>query len=184
MWKNTTEQWGSLARALHWGMAILLLAQVVLGKVGHEMTRSPAKFDILTWHKSIGVLLLLLVLLRLAWRGVNPTPTRPPSVSSIQNWAARSAHAALYVLMLALPLSGWVMNSASNIPFKVFWLVSWPDITGPSRELAELAEEVHEALAVLLMVLVAAHVLAALWHHFSRHDPILMRMLRSGNEDR
>jgi cytochrome b561 len=157
-------------------MTLLLLAQVILGKVGHEMARSPTKLDVLTWHKSFGVLLLLLVLIRLAWRWASPTPSLPSS-SFIQRRAAQISHIGLYFLMLLLPLTGWVMNSASNIPFKVFWLLPWPDITQPSRAVAEMAEELHETLAVFLVALVVLHVAAALWHHFAKRDAVLLRML-------
>jgi cytochrome b561 len=95
----------------------------------------------------------------------------------MQRRAAQISHAGLYILMLLLPLTGWVMNSASNIPFKVFWLLPWPNITQPSRAVAEVAEELHEALAMFLVILVALHVAAALWHHFAKEDEVLLRML-------
>lgn len=184
MLKNTIQHWGGMARALHWGMALLLVAQVVLGKVGHEMARSPAKLDVLTWHKSIGVLLLFLLIFRLGWRLTNPVPQLPPEEPPILQRLAGWTHGLLYLLMAALPLSGWVMSSAANIPFKVFWRMPWPRITGPNAELAERAETVHEWLATLLIALVAVHALAALWHHFHKRDRVLLRMLRSDDESR
>jgi cytochrome b561 len=174
--KNSKEHWGSLARNLHWLMAALIIVQWVLGKVGHELARSPAKLETLSWHKSIGVTLLLLVLVRCLWRLVNPTPAPPANMPRWEVLAAKISHGALYFLMIAIPLSGWVMNSAKNIPMKLFWLVPWPDITQPSESLGEAAEEVHEVLAVGLLIVVLLHVAAALRHHFIRRDNVLRRM--------
>lgn len=179
MIRNTGRQWGSLARQLHWLMAILLAVQFLLGKVGHELGRSPERLQVLTWHKSIGITLLLLVLIRLSWRLFNPTPEPPPESPRREIWAARAGHLALYCLMLALPLSGWVMNSAKNMPMNVFWLIPWPDIIAPNETIAEFAGETHETLAILLAVIVLGHIAAALRHHFLLGDDVLRRMLRN-----
>lgn len=176
--RNTTETWGGLARLLHWSMAGLILAQVVLGKVGHEMARSPLKLDLMTWHKSLGVLLLLLAVLRLGWRWINPTPAPPPGLPAWQRNAARLTHAALYGLLLLIPLSGWLLISAENIPFRVFWLLPWPSLTGPNDEIADFAEEAHELLANGLLWLLALHAGAALKHHFLDRNGVLTNMLK------
>jgi len=176
--RNTSESWGGLARFLHWSMAVLILAQVVLGKVGHEMARSPLKLEVLTWHKSLGVLLLALAVLRIAWRWINPTPAAPGAMPAWQRNAARLTHAALYLLLLAIPLSGWLLISAENVPFRVFWLVPWPSLTGPDEAIADMAEDAHEILATGLLWLLALHVGAALKHHFVDHDGVLANMLR------
>jgi cytochrome b561 len=160
-------------------MAILILAQVILGKIGHEMARSPAKIDVLAWHKSLGITLLFLVLLRLAWRWLNMVPATPAAASPWELRAARFAHAALYALMIALPFSGWVMNSAKNIPMTLFWTLPWPDITAPNKPLGEAAEKTHEILAIVMLLIVALHVIAALRHHLLHRDGVLLRMLPS-----
>lgn len=183
MMRNSEYRWGWVSRLLHWLMAVLIAAQWVLGKVGHEMARSPAKLDVLTWHKSLGVLLLLLALLRLAWRLAGRVPLPPAQSSAWKVRAAHIVHGALYALLVAIPLSGWVMVSAKNMPFSVFWLLPWPDIVPPGESLGEAAEEVHEALAVLLLALVLVHVAAALWHHLVLKDDVLRRML-SGSRAR
>jgi cytochrome b561 len=110
-------------------------------------------------------------------------PMEPAGTPWWQQRAARLSHILLYFLMLGLPISGWILNSASNFPMKVFWLVPWPDITGPSEKLAETAEEGHETLALLLVIVVTIHVAAALWHHFWKRDDVLRRMWNSGRED-
>lgn len=175
--RNTREHWGSVARGFHWTMAILLLAQWILGRIGSGMARSPGKLELLSWHKSLGITLLALVLLRLAWRALNPTPAAPAGEAPWARWAARASHALLYLLMIGLPISGWLLSSAENLPFRWFWLFSVPDLAGPDERLAETAEEWHEWLATGLALLVILHVLAALRHHFIEKTNVLRRML-------
>jgi cytochrome b561 len=159
-------------------MAVLILAQGLLGWVGHEMARSPAKVDVMTAHKSLGITLLLLALLRLAWRATHRAPPPPPGSG---RWAIRAAalsHLLLYGLLIALPLSGWLAASTSIVPWKLWWLIPWPDLAAPNEALHEVAEEAHEILVKLLMAVLAVHVSAALHHHFLRRDDVLLRMLR------
>lgn len=177
MIRDSEHHWGAVSRSLHWLMAMLIAVQWGLGRVGHEMARSPAKLDVLTWHKSLGVLLLLLAVLRLAWRLRNRSPAPPGPAPAWELRAARVTHLALYALMLAIPLSGWVMASARNIPFRVFWLLPWPDIVQPSESLGQAAGAVHAALATLLLAVLGVHVAAALRHHFILRDDVLRRML-------
>ena len=79
--------------------------------------------------------------------------------------------------MLAIPLSGWLMNSAKNVPFSLFRVIPWPALTGPDEALGEVFEELHEGLVTALVFLLALHVAAALWHHFFKRDRVLLRML-------
>jgi cytochrome b561 len=175
---NTARAWGTLARGFHWTVAALIFAQFALGKIADEWPRSPTKVDLFVWHKSTGILILTIVVLRLAWRAATRTPDPPADSSRLERRAAAASHALLYVVMIAMPLSGWVINSAANFPLKLFWLVPLPAITPPGKDLQELAEAVHGALAWTLAALVAVHVAAALWHHFIRRDDVLTRMLR------
>jgi cytochrome b561 len=177
MIRDSEHHWGTVSRSLHWLMGVLLATQWGLGKLGHEMARSPAKLDVLTWHKSLGVLLLLLVALRLAWRLSNRSPVLPGPAPAWEGLAARITHVLLYALMLAIPLSGWVMASAKNVPFRVFWLLPWPDIVQPSESLGETAGAIHAALATLLLAVVSLHVAAALRHHLILRNDVLRRML-------
>lgn len=177
MLRNTRETWGSVARNLHWLMAVLILAQLVLGSVAEEMRVSPTKFELFVWHKSIGISLLLLVVLRLAWRLGNTLPAEPPGIAPWESRLAKLGHAALYLLMFAVPLSGWWISDTSQIPFRWFWMVPLPDLLPADKDMSELAEDVHEALTRALMVVVAVHVLAALRHHFLLRNATLRRML-------
>jgi cytochrome b561 len=177
MLRNDDTAWGVIARLLHWGMALLMLAQFALGWLAKAWHLSPTKLQLFVWHKSFGIVLLVLVALRLAWRLANTTPAPPARLVRWQHHAARASHGLLYLLMIAIPVTGWAVNSAANIPFKLFWLFALPDITAPSQALEEIAKRAHLALTVTLSATLAAHIAAALHHHFARHTDVLRRML-------
>lgn len=174
---NTGNGWGWVARNLHWLMAMLILGQVALGRYAHELDRSPRKLDLMTWHKSVGVTLLLLAIVRLGWAAFNRRPADPDGTPRWQHRAIRLSHMALYGLMLAIPLSGWLYNSAKNVPFSLYRTIPWPDLIGPSERLATTFGAVHGSLVVTLLALLVVHAGAALWHHFIRGDDVLRRML-------
>lgn len=178
MLKNSAFGWGLVARNLHWLMAVLILGQAALGKYAHELSVSPEKLGLLVWHKSIGITLLFLALLRLAWALSNRRPQSPPGTERWQVFAARASHVLLYVLMIAIPISGWLYNSAKNVPLRLFRTIPWPSLMDANEKLAPILGEVHESLVAALLSLVAVHAAAALWHHFIRHDDVLRRMIR------
>jgi len=177
MLRNTGTQWGSVAKAFHWIVAVFIFAEFFLGWVAATMALSPAKLNLFVWHKSIGLLILLVVALRLVWRLANPVPQPPASMPRWQYTASTSDHLAQYALMLGLPFSGWIIDSAANIPFRVFWLFPLPRLAGPSKSLEELAKNVHFGIWIGLAVLIAVHTAAALWHHLIARDDVLRRML-------
>jgi len=177
MLKNTRQHWGSLAKWLHWVLALLIIGQGILGKVAEEMERSPAKLDAFVWHKSLGVLILLLVLTRLVWRWANPSPELPASTTRREVWAARISHGLLYTLMILIPVSGWVASDTSRIPLTLFRMFPAPDLMAANHDLHEQAGEIHELLVTGLLVLLIIHVTAALYHHLVRRDTVLRRML-------
>ena len=177
MLRNTLQAWGAGAKLFHWLIAALLVAQVALGFLAKGWRLSPTKLDLFVWHKSLGILILVLVALRIAWRLANPVPAHPAAMAAWERLAARSAHFVLYLLMLALPFSGWIINSASNIPFKIFWQVPLPAIVPPDDAVADLAKWAHFGLFAAIAVLVAVHAGAALRHHFVLRDDVLRRML-------
>ena len=177
MLRNTADSWGAPAKLFHWVMAALILAQIALGVMAAGWRVSPTKLELFFWHKSNGMLILALVALRLLWRLANPAPLLPPGMAPWERAAARLSHLLLYVLMVALPMTGWIVNSAANVPFRIFWLIPLPAIVAHDESTADLAAWVHGGLAVLLALVLTAHIGAALRHHFVKRDAVLERML-------
>jgi len=177
MLRNTADSWGAPAKLFHWLMAALILAQIALGVMAASWRVSPAKLELFFWHKSTGMLILALVALRLLWRLANPTPALPSGMAAWERAAARLSQLLLYALMIALPVTGWIVNSASNVPFRIFWLIPLPAIVAPDEPTADLVAWVHGGLAALLALVLVAHIGAALRHHFVKRNTVLERML-------
>lgn len=180
MLRNTDQSWGAPAKLLHWAVALLVFVQFGLGWAAVSWRMSPTKLDLFVWHKSIGVLILLLMIARLAWRAVNVAPSLPAGMRPAERFAAHFSHVLLYVLLLLMPVTGWIINAAANIPFRIFWQVPLPAIVSPDKALADAAKEVHLALFILLALLVLVHVGAAVRHHFVKRNAVLTRMLPGG----
>lgn len=177
MLRNTTASWGGIAKLFHWSMAALIFAQFALGWVAVSWRLSPTKLQLFIWHKSVGILILLLVTLRLLWRVVNSTPVLPIATPVWERFAAHASHAALYIVMVAMPITGWIINSAAKIPFRVFWWFPLPAIVAPDKALAELAKQTHFVLFIALALLLVVHIAAALRHHTVKRTDVLTRML-------
>ena len=165
-----------VAKGLHWLMAVLIIGLLALGIYMHELPLSPQKLQLYSWHKWAGVTVFLLVWLRLAWRVMNPPPALPEGMPAHMRLAAHAGHAALYGLMVVIPLSGWLMSSAKGVQTVWFGVLPIPDLLERDKALGHLLEEVHEALNWLLMLTLAGHVAAALWHHLVLKDETLRRM--------
>lgn len=169
--------WTAPARFFHWLIAALILLQVGLGLAAVGWPLSPAKLSLFVWHKSVGMLILALVALRLLWRLSHPAPALPADTPAWERGAARASHFLLYVLLLAIPLSGWVIASASGIPFRIFRLIPLPAIAAVDKPTADAAAIVHFWLLVVFVPLLAVHVGAALRHHYVKRNDVLVRML-------
>jgi len=181
MLRNTQTRWGSIAKCFHWTVAIFIFVEFVLGWTAVSLPLSPAKLNLFVWHKSIGLLVLLIVMLRLGWRLAGPVPQPPITMPRWQQTASLADHWLQYALMLLLPFSGWIIDSAANIPFRAFWLFSPPRLIGPSKLLEEFGKQAHLILSIGLAGVIVIHVVAALWHHFVARDNVLRRMLAEGN---
>lgn len=174
--KSTETHWGSMAKTLHWVMALAILGNGIFGLLMVEMPRGMDKLNAFALHKSIGLTVLALFLLRLSWRWFDPKPRDEP-MPKWQRVAAHLTHGVLYLFMLALPLSGWIMNSLHGFPLQFFKLFNLPALAEKNEELSELAESVHEYLFWALLLVVIGHVGAALVHHLFERDNTLLRML-------
>lgn len=165
-----------VAKTLHWLMSILIIGLLALGLYMHELPLSPQKLELYSWHKWFGVTVFMLVWLRLAWRIVHPAPPPSAALSPVLKNTARAAHGVLYVLMVLIPVSGWLMSSAKGFQTVWFGVLPIPDLLSRDKELGDLLQEVHEGLNVALMLTLSGHVAAALWHHFVLKDDTLKRM--------
>lgn len=174
---STASHYGAAAKGLHWLMALLIAGLVALGLYMHELPLSPQKLQLYSWHKWAGVSVFVLLLVRVAIRIAFPPPPLPAGMSRGQQLAAHAGHLALYLLMLAIPVSGWLMSSAKGFQTVWFGVLPLPDLVGKDNALGELLAEVHEVLSWTLVALVVIHATAALKHHFIDRDDVLARML-------
>lgn len=177
--KSSQTQWGGLAKFFHWTIVLLILAQAIIGLVMVELPKRPSSIPVYSFHKSLGITILALAVLRLGWRLFDP---RPRDVAGMPHWqalAARAGHALLYALIFAVPLSGWLFDSAASLrPLYWFDLFQVPSLTGGKDDaLKEVAEAAHFWLFCLLAAVAAGHAAAALIHHFHNRDETLVRML-------
>jgi cytochrome b561 len=164
------------AIVLHWLVALLIFVGFPLGIYMSDLPLSPTKLQLYSYHKWIGITVLLLAGLRVVWRLTHRPPPLPDSVVRWQRQASAVVHGLLYVLILAIPLSGWLMSSAKGFPVVWFGVLPLPDLVGKDKALGELLVEVHKTLNFTLLGLVILHVGAALQHHFIERQPFLQRM--------
>lgn len=176
------QRYGAVARALHWLIALLIVTQIALGWTMGAVAKPTGRM-LESWHISFGVLVLLLTLARIAWRLTHRPPPMPAGLSGWETGLAHAAHAGFYLLLLAIPLTGWFMESTGTRPIHVFGL-TWPHFPGAAAVLAgrdpravkEALEQAHGTpLVWTLIALIVLHVAGALKHQFDGH-PVLWRM--------
>jgi cytochrome b561 len=168
--------YSSLAIAIHWLAALLILCAVAVGVYMTSLQLSPAKLKLYNWHKWLGVTILALSLVRLCWRATH----RPPADVPMPGWQRRAAHIThwtMYVLFFAVPLAGWTYSSAAGFPVVVFGVLPLPDLVAADESLAAALKPWHGNLAFVLGALAALHVGAVLKHQFIDRDRILSRMV-------
>lgn len=181
--RNTTTTWGSVSKMLHWFIAVSILGQGIFGLVMGDIGSRGTQLQLYGLHKSIGFTILALVLLRLVWRLHAGTPAAVTGTPKWQDQLARLMHVVLYVLMFAVPISGWVLSSAAGgYNQNFFGLFEVPSLVAESSSLRDLAGEMHEIGFWLLMLLAFGHVSAALYHHLFLNDTTLRRMLPGKGE--
>ncbi|KIM00002.1 Cytochrome B561 [Paramagnetospirillum magnetotacticum MS-1] len=182
---TSRDRYDGVAMGLHWLMAAAIIVLLVLGFVMiGQRPGSPEQFKLYQLHKSVGVLVFGLAVLRLGWRLGHRPPPLPDTMGKAERLVAHAGHWALYGLMLGLPLAGWVVVSTSpyNIPTVIFGMVGLPHLPLP-RDLNTLAKGTHLVGAWVLIATLVGHVTAALRHHFVLRDQVLARMLpRFGRE--
>jgi cytochrome b561 len=174
---NPVTRYTHFAIGLHWLIAFAIVGTFALGLYMHELPLSPQKLKLYSWHKWAGVTIFMCVVLRLGWRLLHRPPELPAAMPAWQRQAAAATHVLLYLLMFAVPLSGWLMSSAKGFQTVWFGVLPLPDLLDKNKELGDLLKEVHEFLNFSMATLVAAHLGAALKHHFLDRDDVLARMI-------
>jgi len=181
--RNTVRDWGTVSRVLHWISALVLLGMLADGWWMTHLVAREGRLAQYGLHAMAGVYFGLLLALRLAWRSSEVTPAYPIESSPWQQAAARIAHVGLYLLMLAVVVSGWLQWSAFARRSEVLLLgvVKVPFVFAePNRQIAKTFESAHELLAYGLLALALIHIGAALWHHFVKRNDVLSRMAGGG----
>ena len=161
----------------HWLMAALIVVAIGVGIYAVDLpTGDPSKGFMFGIHKSLGMTILFLVILRIGWRVIKGSPPYRTQLDRFSRLAASGTHAALYVLMLFLPVVGYVLSTAADRPVSLFGLYTFPRLFGPDKDLAKAAENAHVTGAWILIAVIALHIAAALWHQFFKRDEVMARM--------
>jgi cytochrome b561 len=158
-----TADYSGVAKALHWSIAGLVVLQVILAKLAEESASELQELALLVNHRSVGITVLALAIVRLAWRLYRPAPA-PLPMPAWQKTTSQVAHWGLYALLFLVPLSGWLMSSADAVQIEWFRLFPIPNLVGADNALKESFEEIHETLAKVLVVIALLHVAAGLKH--------------------
>jgi cytochrome b561 len=175
--RSGSNHWGSLAKFFHWTIVLLILTQGTIGLVMVELPKTPSVIPVFSVHKSLGLTILALAILRLSWRAFDPRPAEPVDIPQLQVLAARWGHALLYALLFAVPLTGWWFDSLSGLrPLYFFGLFEVPHLVAPDKALKDFASETHETLFWLLIAVATGHAVIAMVHQFAHRNNTLGRM--------
>jgi cytochrome b561 len=180
IFRNTTRAWGVVSKTFHWVIVLLIITQWLIAERADDLPNGLAKLRLLDLHKSIGMSVFMLAILRLVWRWMNPVPTLEGLTTRWERHGATLSHVALYALIFAMPITGWLMSSAHAYSVSWFHLFQWPDLVQPDHELSETLETVHKRLFLVLAGVALLHVLGALKHHVIDRNEVLKRMLPFG----
>ena len=172
-----TQHYTKPAKFFHWLTAALVAALFALGWYMTTLELSPLMLKLYSWHKWIGITVLVLTVLRLVWRLKHPAPAMSDDMSPLMRTGAHAGHLLLYALLIALPLIGWARSSSAGFPVVLFSAVQLPDLIGPNKELSETLAWLHWLGGWLFLFLIGGHLGAAIWHHRVKQDDTLVRML-------
>jgi cytochrome b561 len=175
--RNPPAHYTAVAQALHWLIAALIVIQFTLAYMADDLPIGAHKLALLARHKSFGMTVLMLAILRLLWRLGHAPPPLPSGMTPLERMLARGTHMAFYVLLFAMPLTGWLMSSAKNYSVSWFGLFTWPNLIGKNETAFKLLLSTHETLSFVLFAIAILHIVAALKHHFWNKDDVLLRML-------
>ena len=175
--QNLPTRYSAVAQGFHWIIAGLIVTQYTLGWIADDLPLGLHKLAVLARHKSFGMTVLMLAVLRLLWRFKNRPPELPAGMSKVERLLAKGTHVIFYVLLFVMPLTGWLMSSAKNYSVSWFGLFTWPNLIGKNEAAFDLLKTTHDTLSDVLFAIAVLHILAALKHHFWNRDDVLVRML-------
>jgi cytochrome b561 len=178
MIRNTISSWGSASRWFHWILGTMIIGMLAYGWWMNHIPARVDRFFYRSIHADIGYVVLLLTVIRVIWRSVNPTPALPEDMPRWQQIAARVSHGALYAVTILVAMLGWA-HSGARAPNYADWfgLFQVPQITSPDKASANAYEERHILFAYVLLALIVLHIAAAAWHHLVRRDRVTARMI-------
>jgi cytochrome b561 len=180
MRENTRERWGSVQIGLHWTIAVLVLVvQVPAGVTMVAVDPGTVQNVCYNIHKTNGIVIFLLALVRLGWRWSHPVPFLPADMPEWQAKLARTTHALLYLVLFLMPITGFLYTAMGGFPVPFFMLYDLAPLVPVNKPVAEIFKYAHLNLRFVLYVTVLLHVAGALYHHYVRRDGILRRMLSS-----
>jgi len=175
--QSSPTRYSAVAKAFHWLIAALIVTQFTLAYMADDLPIGAHKLALLARHKSFGMTVLMLAILRLLWRLRHRPPELPDHMTPLERKLARATHIAFYVLLFAMPLTGWLMSSAKNYSVSWFGLFTWPNLIGKNETAFDVLRATHDTLSFILFSIAVLHILAALKHHFWNKDNVLLRML-------
>jgi len=176
--KNSQDHYGSVSKLFHWLTVLILIGMFTIGFFGGSVQDAATRSSLYQGHKATGLLVIMITLLRLGWKLINPRPRLPDNIPAWQRKSANAAHFLLYGFLLAMPFSGWIMaTAAGKYPnFYGLFVAPLPGIE-QSKALAKTFSQVHGIIAWCFLAVIALHLLAALKHHFINRDTVLRNML-------
>jgi cytochrome b561 len=185
MLKNSATDYGTLSKALHWLMAAIILTLIFVGIYMAGLPKETAEekqyaFQFYGLHKSFGVIALALIVLRLIWLRISPAPKLPAAFAPKERVVVKALQGLLYLLMIIMPVSGYLMSNAGGHPISFFGLFEMPAIVGESKALGGFAHEMHEIMGWAMLVLIVLHMAGAIKHRLKDkggETDILKRML-------
>jgi len=172
---GSTAKYNARARTLHWLIAIGVILNLITGVLHEPLEKT---VNLMPFHKSVGLTILVLSVLRLLLRFTWTAPAYPAAMSRNETMLAKAMHVVLYFFMIAMPVTGWIFSSPGNHPLTWFGLFDWPKLAvTKGSAIANAAHQFHGAGGWVMLVLVAGHIGAALRHHFLLKNDVLRRML-------
>lgn len=172
------------AQYLHWIMALIFISAWLIGFYSGNFLSYDVdgtfKGDVITLHKNIATVIIFLIVVRIFWRYTHPTPALPDSMSPMMKKLAHVGHLMLYLMLLALPITGCIYSWSAGHPAPVLYLFNLPQLMGPNPDVVAIVKPIHIYLSWFAGAMIVGHVLAALKHHFIDRDHVLISMTRQG----